>query len=183
MVLCLRKTVEIMKRIIKKALILTVGLTTIYGFTIDDNSRKGEELILLQQKTVQKFYSDYQVDRTPSGGVVEGREEVTIIFENDPKPKTKGNERFEDLPKGTIVIKYDRFEPIVNEVVYITKNGSDVDIYAITDTTSPYDIVYVQNNAKKDDNYRDLILFGKSNPNNLSELPTVFTLYYSNKIK
>ena len=114
--------------------------------------------------------------------MIEGREKVTISIYNDPKTLTKKNEKFENLPKGVIIIKYDRFEEIRNEVVYLGKNEQNSDMYAITKTTLPYDIVFINNEIGKKNGFDSVILFGNANYDNPKEVPKVYTTYFANKI-
>ncbi|MDC8099156.1 hypothetical protein [Chryseobacterium rhizosphaerae] len=160
-------------------------LTTVYSFTehkiIPVYSEKiPKELSLKQNKKIQ-FHSDYQLDKTYNGSRKESRRKATIIM-NDPKPLTKPNMGFDNLPKGFIMIKYEGLNPINNEIIYIGKNKSGADIYSITKTEQDYDVLYIIREPHKvgTKNYSCTILLGKSDASNLGGLPLYFTAFHSN---
>lgn len=174
-----------MKTKISKLLMLGGCIITFYGFNLNQNVVKVRQDLCnstILQNTQQKFYSDYQLDKTYNGSKIEGRKKVNISFD-DPKPKTKGNEDFKSLPKGIITIKYEGLNEIKNEIVYLGKNESNTDIYTITKTQQDYDVVYIIKETHKvgTKNYTHTILLGKADPNNYGGLPLYFTAYHCNQ--
>jgi hypothetical protein len=91
-----------------------------------------------------RFTSNFQVDKTLSGNLKRDNRKVSIYFK-DPKPITKVSDdaKFEDLPTGKLIIKYENIkEPIEIEIKYFgkydfgeTKNQS---LYGITKTWLDY---------------------------------------------
>ena len=174
-----------MKTKVSKLLILGGYIISFYSFTLYDDAVKANSNLhnyTVLQNSQQKFYSDYQLDKTYSGSKKEGKEKVTISFD-DPKPKTKGNENFNDLPKGFITIKYEGLKEIKNELIYLGKNNSNADIYSITKTQQDYDVVYIIKETHKVGlkNYTHTILLGKADSDNYGGLPLYFTAYHCNK--
>lgn len=183
--------IKIMKTKIKKLMLFGVFLSISYGFQTSENLRGinsnwSNHYVSIEDSTLQNsiyyFYSDSQLDITLNGSRKEGKRNVHISFE-DPKPNTKGNEDFDNLPKGSITIKYDGLNPIKDEIVYLGKNKSNAEIYLITKTQQDYDILYVftENHKVGDKNCSHTIMLGKANLNNLGGMPLYFTAYHCNK--
>lgn len=130
------------------------------------------------------FFSDYQFDKTYNGSKKEGYRKATISF-SDPKALTKEGTEFENLPRGTMIFKFEGLNQIKEEIIYIGKNQSGADIYAITNTQTGNDIIYVIKSSHKvgQKTYGYTILLGKSDENNQGGLPKYFTAFHCNITK
>jgi hypothetical protein len=141
-------------------------------------------VMLIGQNKKINFYSDYQFDKTYDGTKVEGYKKATIKF-SDPKLLTKKDMPFDELPKGFAIFRFDGLDEVKETIIYIGKNESNDDIYAITNTETGNDIIYVIKEIHKvgKKTYSHTILLGKSDENNIGGLPKYFTAFHCNIVK
>ena len=140
-------------------------------------------IIFAQNKTTN-FFSDYQFDKTYNGTKLEGNKKVTLKF-SDPKLLTKENMEFDDLPKGFLTIKFETLKSINETIIYLGKNKSNNEMYAITNSETGNDIIYLIKETHKvgKKTYSHTILLGKTDENNQGGLPKYFTAFHCNIIK
>lgn len=140
--------------------------------------------IIFAQNKISNYYSDYQFDKTYNGSKVEGYKKVTLKF-SDPKLLTKENMEFDDLPKGFLTIKFENLKSVKETIIYIGKNKSNNEMYAITNSETGNDIIYIIKETHKvgKKTYTHTILLGKSDENNLGGLPKYFTAFHCNITK
>lgn len=141
-------------------------------------------ILLIAQNKKINFYSDYQFDKTYDGSKVEGFKKATIKF-NDPKLLTKKDMAFENLPRGLVTFKFARLNEINETIIYLGKNKSNNDMYAITNSETGNDIIYLVKETHKvgKKTYSHTILLGKTDEENMGGLPKYFTAFHCNITK
>lgn len=127
-----------------------------------------------------KFLSNYQIDKTYNGSKVSGHRKATIIF-SDPKSMTKDGTSFEKLPKGYVIFKFEGLDQSKEEIIYL-KSMDNQDIYAITNSETGNDIIYVMKYRHKigDKSYTYSVVLGKTNESNLNAPLQYFTAFHCN---
>lgn len=140
--------------------------------------------IIFAQNKLTNFYSDYQFDKTYNGTKVEGYKKVTLKF-SDPKLLTKENMEFDDLPKGFMTVKFEKLKSINETIIYIGKNKSNNEMYAITSSETGNDIIYIIKGTHKvgKKTYTHTILLEKTDEYNQGGLPKYFTAFHCNITK
>lgn len=141
-------------------------------------------LMLVAQNKKINFFSDYQFDKTYDGTKLEGYKKATIKF-SDPKLLTKKDVAFEDLPRGLVTFKFAGLNEINETIIYLGKNKSNNDMYAITNSETGNDIIYLIKETHKvgKKTYSYTILLGKTDEENMGGLPKYFTAFHCNITK
>lgn len=129
------------------------------------------------------FFSDYQLDKTYNGSKKEGHRKATITF-SDPKLITVEGTDFEKLPKGYMTFKFEGLDQDKEEIIFI-KRSNGLDIYAITNTQTGNDIIYVSKHTHKVGNktYEYTIMYGKTEENDMWAKPKYYTTFHCNLTK
>ncbi len=130
------------------------------------------------------FSSDYQFDKTYDGSKKESRHTATISF-SDPKSITVNGADLEGSPKGYMIFKFKGVDSWEEDIVYMGNNSQGYDIYAITNTQTDNDIIYVIKSKHKIRTklYNYTIILGKEDQDNMGGLPKYFTAFHCNMIK
>lgn len=135
------------------------------------------------QNKYYTFFSDYQFDKTYNGSKKESRHFATISF-SDPKSITVPGSDLQHSPRGYMIFKFDGLPASKEEVTFLERSKQGYDIYAITNTETGNDIIYVikDNHTINKKLYNYTILLGKVDENNIGAIPKYFTAFHCNMI-
>lgn len=137
--------------------------------------------ITFAQKNKQlNFISDYQYNGNVS------HHKLVISF-SDPKLITKEGTEFKNRPKGYLAYQFEGLKQSMEQIIFVTNYNSETDIYAVINSESGYDIMYVIKSTHKIGNktYGFTIILGTIGKSNIGEgeLPEYFDAIHCNLTK
>lgn len=181
-------------------LLISCNQAKIKHVTIDSVSTKVPDSILIVRDTkidpdnfyengdryvgedkILSFTSDYQFNKNLDGTEETTYSEVNISFD-DPKSSTTEGTPFEELPKGEMVIRNAGHPDVRQEIIFVAHNKNGYDIYAITDTETDSNIIYLirSHHIVEGKSYQYTIVLGTSDLKGYDGLPPVFTAFHCN---
>lgn len=130
------------------------------------------------QKKQFTFFSDYQIDKTYNGSKKVSYHKTTIIF-SDPKSITIAGTEFEKLPRGYMSFNYEGLDQFKDDIIFLGSKSNN-DIYAITNSRTDNDLIWVIKGIAKisGKTYSHIIMWGKSDENDLERSPKYATVFF-----